>query len=348
MDDIDRQLLTLLQKDIPLVTRPFEAVGKKLGLDGADAILKIQRLKTEKVIRQISAIFDTKSLGYKSTLVAMKFPDDRLDQGAAVINRHPGVSHNYRRSHDFNLWFTVAVPPSDSLEEHIQRLHEMSGAEKTLILPTLKLFKIGVKLDLTGKESKQENADEIYDERRRRKAAPDLTPLEIEVIRVLQEDFPLTDEPYQVLARQAGMTENQLFETVRSFITRGYLRRFAAILHHRQAGFAANAMVVWQIPEEKQDEIGAKMALFREVSHCYKRPVYPEFQYSLYTMIHAPKVADCERVADRIEEKIGKWPRFSLLSTKEYKKIRLKYFTKELDEWWAGAKREVELHEVKG
>ncbi|HXV27631.1 MAG TPA: AsnC family transcriptional regulator [bacterium] len=334
MDDIDRKLLTYLQKEIPVTSRPFEAIGQKTGIDGAEVLLRINRLKEEKVIRQISAIFDTKSLGYKSTLVAMRFPEEKLDQGASVINEHPGVSHNYKRNHDFNLWFTVAVPPKDSLEEHIQRLHELSGADKTLILPTLKLFKIGVKLDLTGKESKQESADEIYDERRRRKVAPDLTSAEIDAIRVLQEDLPLVDEPYQKLAFQLGIEESRLFEIMKSFTERGYLRRVAAILHHRKAGFAANAMVVWQIPEEKQDEAGSKMALFREVSHCYKRPVYAEFPYALYTMVHAPKISDCEAITLQIEEKVGKWPRLNLLSTKEYKKIRLKYFTKELDEWW--------------
>jgi DNA-binding Lrp family transcriptional regulator len=333
MDDIDRRLLTLLQKEIPITTRPFETVGNKIGTDAAEVLLRITRLKADKIIRQISAIFDTKSLGYKSTLVAMRFPEERLDEGAAVINEHPGVSHNYKRNHAFNLWFTVAVPPKDSLEEHIQRLHELSGTEKTLILPTLKLFKIGVKLDLTGKESGEESLDEIYDERRRRKAAPDLTPEEIDCIRVLQEDLPLTDEPYGRLASELGISEGGLFKTIHSFLARGYLRRIAAILHHRRAGFAANAMVVWQIPEEKQDEIGSQMALFREVSHCYKRPVYTEFPYALYTMIHAPKISDCEEVASRIEQKVGPWPRLSLLSTKEYKKVRLKYFTKELDEW---------------
>ncbi len=334
MDDLDRQLLTYLQKEIPLQTRPFDFIGGKFGMGGADVILRIQKLKELQVIRQISAIFDTKSLGYKSTLVAMKFAEDKLDQGAEVINQHPGVSHNYKRNHDFNLWFTVAVPPKDNLEEHIQRLHDLSGAEKTLILPTLKLFKIGVKLDLTGKESKEEKSGDIYDESRRRKTAPDLTATEIEVIRILQEDFPLTDEPYQKMAAALNITEASLFDTVRSFIQRGYLRRFAAILHHRKAGFAANAMVVWQIPEEKQDSVGAQMALFREVSHCYKRPVYAEFKYALYTMIHAPKLTDCEDIAKRIEDKVGSWPRLSLVSIKEYKKIRLKYFTRELDEWW--------------
>lgn len=337
MDDLDRHLLTWIQKEIPLRTRPYEEIGKKIGTDGADVLLRINRLKDEKIIRQISAIFDTKSLGYKSMLVAMRFPESKIDAGAAVINQHPGVSHNYKRSHEFNLWFTVAVPPKDSIEDHIQRLHELSGAEKTLKLPTLKLYKIGVKLDLTGKESKQESADEIYDEARRRKVAPDLTPFEIEVIRAMQEDLPLTDEPYRKIAASIGTSEVELFQTLESFRKRGYLRRVAGILHHRKAGFAANSMFVWQVPEERQDEVGSQLALFREVSHCYKRPVYPEFQYSLYTMVHAPKVSDCEQIALRMEERIGKWPRLNLLSTKEYKKIRLKYFTKELEDWWASS-----------
>ncbi|MBI3316896.1 MAG: Lrp/AsnC family transcriptional regulator [Candidatus Omnitrophica bacterium] len=337
MDDLDRQILTWLQKEIPLVRRPFEAIGKKLGTDGGDILLRINRLKDQKIIRQISAIFDTKSLGYKSMLVAMRFPESKIDAAAEVINQHPGVSHNYKRSHDFNLWFTVAVPPQDSLEEHIQRLHELSGAEKTLKLPTLKLYKIGVKLDLTGKESKEDSADEIYDEARRRKEAPDLTVFEIEVIRSMQEDLPLRDEPYLKIASGMGTTEEELFRTLESFRVRGYLRRMAGILHHRRAGFAANSMFVWQIPEERLEEAGMQFALFREVSHCYKRPVYPEFPYAIYTMVHAAKVSDCELIAQRMEEKVGKWPRLNLLSTKEYKKIRLKYFTKELEDWWASS-----------
>jgi DNA-binding Lrp family transcriptional regulator len=334
-DERDRKLLTLLQKEIPLETRPFTRIGEALGASEAEVLQRIQKLKDEeKVIRQISAIFDTKSLGYKSTLVAMKFGPETIDAGAEVINQHPGVSHNYKRNADFNLWFTIAVPPKDSLEAHIERLHELSGAQQTLILPTLRLFKIGVKLDLTGKESKEEPAGEIYDESRRRKTAPDLTEAEIEVIRILQEDLPLAETPFEVLAKQIGLNEERLFEILRSFISRGYLRRLAAILHHRRAGFAANAMVVWNIPHEELDRIGPEFAKFREVSHCYERPTFSDWPYSIYTMVHAPKVQDCEGIVERMEEKIGQWPHLNLYSTKEYKKVRLKYFTKELDEWW--------------
>ena len=337
-DDLDRRLLTLLQKEIPLRTRPFRKIAEDLGTEEAEVLRRVRRLKDEeKVIRQISTIFDTKSLGYKSTLVAMKFEAEELDRGAEVINQHPGVSHNYKRNAAFNLWFTIAVPPKDSLEAHIQRLHELSGAQQTLILPTLKLYKIGVKLDLTGKESKEESSAEIFDESRRRQTAPDLTEAEMEVIRAMQEDLLLIEAPFEAVAGQIGISEAGLFEILRSFMSRGYLRRTAAILHHRRAGFAANAMVVWEIPEERLEEIGPEFAKFREVSHCYKRPTFAEWPYSIYTMVHGAKTADCEAIVERLQERIGRWPHLNLYSTKEYKKIRLKYFTKELDEWWGSS-----------
>ncbi len=337
-DDFDRRLLTVLQKEIPLEPRPFQKIGESLGSSEEEVLRRVRRLKEEeKIIRQISAIFDTKNLGYKSTLVAMRFDDADLDSGAEVINQHPGVSHNYKRNAEFNLWFTIAVPPKDSLEAHIHRLHELSGAKQTLILPTLRLFKIGVKLDLTGKESKEESADEIFDESRRRRSAPDLTEAEIDVIRTLQEDLALVETPYGEAAEAIGLEESRLFEIIRSFQARNYLRRIAAILHHRRAGFAANAMVVWNIPKERLDTIGPEFAKFREVSHCYERPTFADWPYSIYTMVHGAKRSDCEAIVERMEEKIGKWPRLNLYSTKEYKKIRLKYFTKELDKWWEDA-----------
>ena len=345
MDDLDRKLLTEIQKDFPRVSKPFDTLGDRVGTSGEDALNKIKRLKEEKVLRQISAIFDTRSLGYQSTLVAMKFREEQLDHGAEIINQHPGVSHNYRRNDIYNLWFTVAVPPYHSLEATIQKLHELSGALNTLILPTLKLFKIGMKLDLTGKDSdKLESKDEIYDDSRRRKSAPDLTSEQIEAIRALQEDIPLVECPFQTIAAETGFTEERLFDLMNDFEKKGYFRRFAGILHHRKAGFSANSMVVWNIPDEKLDEVGPKMALFPQVSHCYKRPIFSDWPYAIYTMIHGAKAEDCEKVVQKIIQTIGEWPHKDLYSTKEYKKIRLKYFTRDLDDWWNHAMKEAPVH----
>ncbi|MBI4003767.1 MAG: Lrp/AsnC family transcriptional regulator [Candidatus Omnitrophica bacterium] len=333
-DDVDKALLTEVQKAFPIDHRPFHILGDKLGISEQACLERISRLKTNQVIRQLSAIFDTRALGYQSTLAAMKAEASRVDEAAEVVNQHPGVSHNYKRNDPFNIWFTVAVPPGDSLEHTVNILHTLAKAEETIILPTLRLYKIGVKLDLTGQEAALESPEDIYDEKRRMAAKPPLTPQDIRFIRILQEDLPLLEIPFAVWAEQAESTEEELFAWAKKMEHLGYMRRFAAILHHRNAGFKANAMVVWEVPQEQVDAVGEQMALFREVSHCYRRPVYPNWPYPLFTMIHAETYSGCMEVVARIEERVGRFPHKNLFSTKEYKKVRVKYFTPELDQWW--------------
>lgn len=333
-DEIDKALLTEVQKQFPINHRPFQTLGEKLGISEQRCLERVARLKTGQVIRQLSAIFDTRALGYQSTLAAMKANPARVDEVAEVINQHPGVSHNYKRNDPFNIWFTVAVPPTDSLERVVKILHTLAKADETIVLPTLRLYKIGVKLDLTGKQDALEHEDEIYDEKRRMAAKPPLTEQDIRCIRIMQEDLPLLEMPYVVWAEQANTSEEELFAWAQKMEHQGYMRRFAAILHHRNAGFLANAMVVWQVPVEQVDAAGEQMALFREVSHCYRRSVYPSWPYPLFTMIHAQTHSACMDVVARIEERVGQFPHKNLFSTKEYKKVRVKYFSPELDAWW--------------
>ena len=341
-DDIDKALLTEIQKGFPVCHRPFEALGEKLGVSEQECLSRVERLKDTKVIRQLSAIFDTRALGYQSTLAAMRVDAARVDEAASVINQHPGVSHNYKRNDPFNIWFTVAVPPGDSLERVVNILHALARAEETIILPTLRLYKIGVKLDLTGQETPLESPEDIYSEERRMSMKPPLSAQDIRLIRIMQEDLPMLELPYAVWAEAAETTEEEFFAWSRKMEHLGYLRRFAAILHHRNAGFKANAMVVWQVPPEQVDAAGEQMALFREVSHCYRRPVYPSWPYPLFTMIHAETYSACMEIVARIEERAGRFPHKSLFSTKEYKKVRVKYFTPELDTWWREVGSQVE------
>ncbi|MBI3320348.1 MAG: Lrp/AsnC family transcriptional regulator [Candidatus Omnitrophica bacterium] len=334
LDSIDRTLLTEVQAHFPIAHRPFAELGNTTGLSEQACLDRVGRLKSQKVIRQLSAIFDTRTLGYQSTLAAMKVDPARVDEAAEVINQHPGVSHNYKRNDPFNIWFTVAVPPTDSLEQTVNILHTLAKADETILLPTLRLYKIGVKLDLTNKASALESDEEIYNEQRRFAPKPPLSPRDIELIRIMQEDLPLTEMPYAVWAEQASSTEEEVFAWAKTMQQLGYMRRFAAILYHRNAGFLANAMVVWKVPQEQVDAAGETMAKFRQVSHCYRRPIYPNWPYPLYTMVHAPTHSDCMEVVTRIEEQAGTFPHKNLFSTKEYKKTRVKYFTPELDEWW--------------
>lgn len=332
MDLVDRKLLNRIQSDFPLVERPFEELGKSLGISGEEAIGRIHRLKEEKIIRQVSAIFDTRALGYQSSLVAMKVDPQRVDEAAEVVNRHPGVSHNYKRNHAFNIWFTIALPPQSSLERTIGRLHELAGAESTRILPTLRLFKIGVDLDMTGERDPAATGEPVYHDKKRLKLSG-LSPLEVQVIRELQEDLPLVSEPFKGMAERLNLTVDGLLQIAKGFIEQGKMRRFAAVLHHRQAGFKANAMGVWKVPEDRVEEEGMKMASFLAVSHCYQRPTYPDWPYNIFTMIHGHKAADCQAVIDAISEATGIKEYAVLYSSKEYKKVRVRYFTEELDQW---------------
>ncbi|HEX5503145.1 MAG TPA: AsnC family transcriptional regulator [Thermomicrobiales bacterium] len=336
MDELDQQLLNVMQNDFPLTGRPFAALGEPLGLGEDEVIARVARLVRGNIIRQISAIFDTRSLGYQSCLVAMRIPPDRLVEGALVVNTHPGVTHNYKRNHEYNLWFTVAVPPGHDLAGTVARLQELAGAEQARMLPTLRLFKIGVDLDLTGKRAAGAQAQPHYSDARRSDLGPQaLNDGDIAIIRELQENLPLVAEPYTPMAARLGLDLDALFARLAELKAIGHFRRMAAVLYHRKAGFKANAMAVWKVPDERMDDLGPVFGSFRSVSHCYQRPTYEDWPYSVFTMIHGRTPDECQAVIDAIEERTGVREYATLYSSTEFKKTRLRYFTPELDEWEA-------------
>ncbi|MEW6774905.1 MAG: Lrp/AsnC family transcriptional regulator [Bdellovibrionota bacterium] len=338
MELADKRITTLLQDEFPLCEDPYGEIGRRaeLGLSAEEVRARVHHLKKGRVIRQISAIFDSRNLGYKSSLVAMKAPADRVDECAKVVSRHPGVSHNYKRDHEFNIWFTIAVPPGQSLQEHVEALHAKAGAIVTRPLPTLKLYKIGVKLNLedpsveaaTAKEAEGSVWNHLLPEPVR------LTEKEIAAVRVLQRDIDTAIlHPYEPMAKELGISQQELFEIVRDFQKRALLRRVAAILHHRKAGFRSNGMGVWAVPEDKVDEYGQKMAQFKIVSHCYRRPVYPDWRYNLFTMVHAENDDGCRAIIKQMSQETGLTDYTVLFSTVEYKKTRVEYFAEDDYSW---------------
>jgi DNA-binding Lrp family transcriptional regulator len=338
LDDRDRELLNALQWDFPLDPHPFATLATRLGTTEAEVLDRVQKAKAAGVLRQLSAIFDTRALGYSSALVAAKVDPDRVDEAAAIISRHPGVSHNYKRNHAYNLWYTLAVPPGEDFDAHLDVLHRESGSLVTRKLPTLKLYKIGVKLDMTGEtaaDAKSEVLAHEKPERRPDMEAPDLSPLEVAIISVVQEDLPVVPRPFAVQAEALGCTEDELLAALASFQERKLMRRFAAVMNHRSAGFKANAMGVWAVPEDQLEAIGPQMAGFAAVSHCYRRPTYDDWPYTVFTMVHGRSARDCEATIEAISSETGVGEYALLWSIKEYKKVRVRYFTPEWDDWAA-------------
>ena len=333
LDDLDKRLLNLMQGSFPIARRPYAEVAAGAGTSEEQAIARVRELIDERIIRQVTPIFDTRALGYSSMLVAAKVDPENPWRAAKVINAHPGVSHNYLRNHEFNIWFTIATEPGSPLgvDGTLEVLARLAGAESIRQLPTLRLFKIRMDLEMEGDTTELSKAIEVappaetepqpYDER------------DVAVIRALQGDMPIEPEPYALAAGRLAIPQEQLLTRLQAMRERKLLRRVAAILYHRRAGFSANGMGVWKVPQEQIMELGPRMAAFRGISHCYQRPTYEDWPYSIFTMAHGRSKEECDAILDSIAEATGIRERATLYSSTEFKKIRLLYFTDDYRAW---------------
>ncbi len=342
LDDADKRLMNLLQSNFPLEAEPFAPLASEAEMPVDELMERTQRLLDQRIIREITPIFDTRALGYSSMLVAAKVDTQNPHRAAEIINSHPGVSHNYLRTHEFNLWFTIATPPDSELGlgGTLSALQRMTGAESIRELPTLVLFKINMNLEMEG------GTDQLA-----APAAEPVVPRELEaqpyddrdvaVIRALQGPMKVVDRPYDEAAAQVGVPTGELLTHLAGMVERKLLRRVAAILYHRRAGFSANGMGVWRVPDEKIMEAGARMAAVRGVSHCYQRPTYADWPYSVFTMAHGRSKEECDAILDGIadEHELHGADRAVLYSSTEFKKVRLHYFTDDYAAWEADAVR---------
>jgi DNA-binding Lrp family transcriptional regulator len=335
LDETDKRLMNLLQSRFPLVAEPYAALASEAELDLDELMHRTQRLLDQRIIREITPIFDTRALGYSSMLVAARVDASNPQRAARIINSHPGVSHNYLRTHEFNLWFTIATPPDSGLglEGTLEVLQRLTGAESIRQLPTLRLFKINMNLEMEkGTEAlaaaveatpPRELEAQPYDER------------DIAVIRALQGPMRVIDRPYVDAADAAGLSTDALLDHLRGMVDRKLLRRVAAILYHRRAGFSANGMGVWRVPDDRIVEVGSRMSAVRGISHCYQRPTYADWPYSVFTMAHGRSKQECDAILDSIAEEHGLHgdDRATLYSSTEFKKVRLHYFTDDYANW---------------
>jgi len=273
------KILYELQKNFPLTKRPFLALADKFSITEDEMLQIIQKEKDDQIIRQTSAIFDTKKLGYKSSLVAFRIDKKDMDKAVAALNSHPGISHNYERNDTAN------------------------SAKKKQVVKTKKFKDIA------------------------------LTDLHKQIIKYAQEDIKITQEPFLQMINEIGIDYDTFFASLQELQDAGIMRRFATILNHRKAGFNSNAMVVWDVDENNAEKIGQKIAAYSVVSHCYLRPKYPNWQYNLFSMIHAKNKKDIDNILKEMGDEIEFKSNKLLFSTKEFKKVRIKYFTDDTKDW---------------
>lgn len=346
LDDKARAFISRIQANFPIEHAPYERLAQDLDLKSADHAFKLmQELKERGVVRRLGAIFDSAHLGYQSSLCALCV-DREADVGrvAGIISVSHAVTHNYLRPGHYNLWFTVTMQTEQDILRFLEHIGNQTGYNDYLYLPATRLYKIRVNFDM-GNASSAEHAQIQRLSLLHEIQVEPYSDFDKALVRLLQEDISEYQQPYEKLAELLSQAQPSYFECpvhedvvlqrLRNWKFNGVIRRFGAALHHRRIGFTHNAMVVWDIPDEQADICGALMAQQKEVSHCYARPRRATWPYNLYSMVHANSEGACQEVVARIvtaaaKEGIDIYPAMLLYSTREFKKVSMRYFLEEL------------------
>ena len=333
--EFDRQLLSLAQRSVPFVRRPFAALAQSLGSDQATVLARVTALRggDAPVIREIAGVFEASALGYDSLLAAGAIAPQKLDAAGERVAGHPGVGHCYAREGRLNLWFTLTLGPDSTLglARTAELLGRQIGAETLHCLPTLRRYKIGVHVGAHGRMDSSPGLATLAEP----PPAQPLSDQQRSAIRVLQMELPCEPEPFATLARAAGLSEDRLLRIATELLEARVLRRYGAMLNHRRAGLAANVLVAWRVSPSAADAAGKAAANNPAVTHCYLRPTVPDWPYNLYTMIHGRSREECALVIDEIAATTSLTDHAALWTAKEFKKAKTLFFTDAVARWEA-------------
>jgi len=312
-----KQLCNALQEGLPICSRPFDDLAKFLNTDERKVLQGIKELKKVGVIRRICALINYRALGKTSTLVAAHIPQENLQEVTEAVNFLRGVSHNYLRSHYYNLWFTLQAESAEQIGLTLSNLSGRLGIN-FYSLPVKRAFKLDVRFDTEGQllsqDVEQPPKGEIVelDENQKR------------ILSKLQDELDLTGEPFDFLCSEV-LEKEEVLRVITELIDKGVIRRIAAVLDHRKLGFVANVLFACEVPRDKIVEAGKRLARFGIVSHCYERKTFGDWPYNLFAMMHGRSMGEIQHVINKFVE-AEKIDSFELLPTAaELKKQPVKH-----------------------
>lgn len=313
-------LLNAWQRDLPLVARPFDALGAPHGLSSAEVCALIDAGISTGQVSRIGAVFGI-GAGGSGMLCALRVPTPDLERVAAIVNAEPGVNHNYAREHAWNLWFVATACDVQALLDCVARIERATGLA-ALRLPMRRAYRIDLGFDLFEVPPGADAA-----QRRPRAASPVATALRPLAAR-LEDGLPLVERPFAAIGAPLGLGEDEVIAALRGWCEAGTLRRLGLVLRHHEFGIAANAMTVFEVPEGEADAFGARLAAQPGVTLCYRRASAPGWPYTLYCMVHGRERAAVLRLIDEATEAagLGDRPREVLFSTRRYKQTGARYF----------------------
>ena len=327
-DQRDRELLHIVQTEIPIASTPFAFIGQMIEMSEKEVIKRVVRLKQVGVISQIRAIFDSHSLGYQTSLVAARVEEERIEEAAKVIDAHPGVSQNYQRNHDLNLWFTISVPSVSSigLEKTIEILTEEAGCDTYHSLPALKIYRS------TAEEDDHVQIDDLTEDGADLQVEP-LSDDERACIVALQDDLPVQPRPFDAISRMSGLSAELLLETADKFRKASKLKRLAAIVQSTKGSFSATALGIFAADPARVDAIAGSVLNRRGISQCSIRPTSNEWPFNLFSVVHGRSVDECETLLRDVGRELEITQLEVIFPVREFKKTRITLFSPQGDDW---------------
>lgn len=315
MEALDRKILEIIQDGFPLEERPYAALGRRLDVSEDVAFEHVENLRKSGVIRRLGGIYDSRRLGYISRLCAGVVPEGNLDGFAAAADKIPAITHNYIRSHAYNVWFTVIARSEAEIQETVRGLEAETALHDAHVLSASRMFKINT---VMGKAAVSVNGLDQVSNKLVSKSAEPFVPnaKDRHRINALSKDIPHTLTPFSDL----GIDISE----IRGDLDLKIMRRFGAVLRHQQAGFDANAMVCFSVKDA--DSAGKALAENPHVSHCYERAPFEGFPYNIYAMFHATCAEDLHAAVDGMVALLGNPDHAVLTSLKELKKTSFVYF----------------------
>ena len=277
------------------------------------------------------SVFSSGKIGYHGTLAAFKVDPGDVDRVAGCLNPVPGVSHNYVREGDFNVWFTLTLPERERLRTAVARLAREAAVREWLFLPAVRTFKIGLALPMSGASDAMTQRAPAAGRNRPRtgqRGSSARSGVNKRFIRALQGDLSMVSRPYRKAARHLHCSEGEVARRIRRGLESGTIRRVAAVLDPVKAGYRANVLVAWIVPGSGKKLLGEVAAAVPVVSHCYERSVRDRWPYSIYTMIHGRTNRECEAVIKRIAAETGVNRYRRLKTVRCLKKSRIVYHGK--------------------
>ena len=314
MEALDRKILEIVQDGFPLEDRPYAMLGRLLGVSEDEAFDSVERLRKSGVIRRLGGVYDSRRLGYISRLCTGVVSEDKLEGFAAAVDKIPAITHNYVRSHAYNVWFTVIARSESEIQETVRGLEAETVLHDAHVLSASKMFKINTVMKAASGQATESKVVDKLDLKGAEPFVPEAK--DRRRINLLCQDIPHTKTPFSDLGIDVA--------EIRGDLDRKIMRRFGAVLRHQQAGFDANAMVCLAVADTER--AGALLAENPHVSHCYERSPFEGFPYNVYAMFHGQSEAELEQCICSAVSALNGPDHAVLTSLKELKKTSFVYF----------------------